>query len=120
MAQSGRQVDVDLRQSWEQATSNPDPMSALRASRELYHRLSSWQVGLVAEALAGGATWEDVGEARGATRQAAWSRFNTLLGSSTNGGKSMNERVAQVRDESRQELANLHAQLSTGEQELRD
>jgi hypothetical protein len=62
--------------AWEAATSDPDPLAALGASRALMGLLSTWEAHLAAEAVAGGATWESIGGSVGVSRQAAWERFH--------------------------------------------
>ena len=62
--------------AWEAATSDPDPLAALGASRALMGLLSTWEAQLAAEAVAGGATWESIGGSVGVSRQAAWERFH--------------------------------------------
>jgi hypothetical protein len=62
--------------TWEAATSDPDPLAALGASRALVALLSTWESQLVAEAVAAGATWESIGGSVGVSRQAAWERFH--------------------------------------------
>jgi hypothetical protein len=67
--------------AWEAATRARDPLDALRASRSLAGHLSGWEAHLVDEATGSGATWEAVGGAVGVSRQAAWERFHTHVGS---------------------------------------
>jgi hypothetical protein len=62
--------------TWHAATSDPDPLSALGATRALVGLLSTWESQLVGEAIAAGATWERVGGTVGVSRQAAWERFH--------------------------------------------
>ena len=77
---AGRRVPEDLSASWSTATGDPDPLSALHASVTLNRELDRWQATLVAEAVQGGATWEQVGDALGISRQAAWARFRDAVG----------------------------------------
>jgi hypothetical protein len=63
--------------TWESATSDPDPLAALGATRALVGLLSTWEAKLAAEAAAEGATWEAIGSSVGVSRQAAWERFHT-------------------------------------------
>jgi len=84
MAEHGppvRVVPEEMRSAWEAATEAPDPLDALRASRALAAHLSGWEATLAAEATGSGATWEAVGGAVGVSRQAAWERFHTHVGS---------------------------------------
>jgi hypothetical protein len=62
--------------AWNEATSDPEPLTALGASRALAGLLSTWEARLVGEAVASGATWEVIGRSVGITRQAAWERFH--------------------------------------------
>ena len=62
--------------AWEGATSEPDPLAALGATRALAGLLSTWESRLVGEAIEAGATWEVVGGTVGVSRQAAWERFH--------------------------------------------
>jgi hypothetical protein len=66
--------------TWESATTDPDPLAALGATRALIGLLSTWEAKLAAEAVAEGATWEAVGSSVGVSRQAAWERFHGDVG----------------------------------------
>lgn len=71
-----RKVPPLMIATWEAATSDPDPLAALGASRALVSLLSTWETQLVGEATAAGATWEVIGGTVGISRQAAWQRFH--------------------------------------------
>lgn len=71
-----RKVPALMTATWEAATSDPDPLEALGASRALVGLLSTWEAKLVTEAVAAGATWEVIGGTVGVSRQAAWERFH--------------------------------------------
>src|SRR5437763_3740517 len=71
-----REVPPLLRQAWETATGNGDPLEALGATRALKVQLPTWEAQLVKEAIAEGATWETIGDSVGVSRQAAWDRFH--------------------------------------------
>ncbi|MGH2927979.1 MAG: hypothetical protein ACRDL8_07235 [Solirubrobacteraceae bacterium] len=71
-----RKVPPLLTQTWETATSDPDPLVALGATRVLVALLSTWEAKLASEAVAWGATWEAIGSSVGVSRQAAWERFH--------------------------------------------
>src|SRR5947209_11473058 len=71
-----REVPPLLKQAWETATGNTDPLEALGATRALKAQLPTWEAQLVKEAVADGATWETIGESVGVSRQAAWDRFH--------------------------------------------
>ncbi|TAN24773.1 MAG: hypothetical protein EPN30_06505 [Actinomycetota bacterium] len=62
--------------TWESATSDPDPLAALGATRALMALLSTWEAKLAVEAVAGGATWEAIGSSLGVSRQAAWEHLH--------------------------------------------
>jgi hypothetical protein len=71
-----REVPPLLRQAWEAATGDGDPLEALGATRALKAQLPTWEAQLVKEAIAEGATWETIGDSVGVSRQAAWDRFH--------------------------------------------
>ena|ERR1043165_1716280 len=71
-----REVPSLLRQAWETATGQGDPLEALGATRALKAQLPTWEAQLVKEAIADGATWETIGDSVGVSRQAAWDRFH--------------------------------------------
>jgi len=71
-----REVPALLRQAWETATGDGDPLEALGATRALKVQLPTWEAQLVKEAIAEGATWETIGDSVGVSRQAAWDRFH--------------------------------------------
>lgn len=71
-----RPVPPLMRDTWETALGDPDPLVALGATRALVGLLSTWETKLAAEAVASGATWEAVGSSVGVSRQAAWERFH--------------------------------------------
>lgn len=76
----GRSVPPLMEATWESATSDPDPLAALGATRALIGLLSTWEAKLAAEAVVDGATWEAVGSSVGVSRQAAWERFHDDVG----------------------------------------
>ena len=71
-----RKASALMTATWEAATSEPDPLAALGATRALMALLSTWESQLVAEAVGAGATWESIGGSVGVSRQAAWERFH--------------------------------------------
>lgn len=75
-----RKVPALLVQTWEAATTDPDPLVALGATRALGALLSTWEAKLASEAVASGATWEAIGSSVGVSRQAAWQRFHRDVG----------------------------------------
>jgi gas vesicle protein len=86
MADIKRAIPDTLRQTWESATQHPDPRMALQASRGFWRQWARWQSLLVAETLKAGATWDDIGQALGTTRQAAWARFRNVIEETSEGG----------------------------------
>jgi len=66
-------------ESWIRLPSDP-PLAALGASQTLHRALALWQTDLVREAVASGASWEEIGIALGTTKQGAWARFRVLHG----------------------------------------
>jgi hypothetical protein len=90
----GRSVPRALEEGWQRSTRHPDALVAVTASRALLKQLGSWQGDLVAEALEGGATWEEVGAALGTSRQAAWARFRGALHESDGGSRRMEDITA--------------------------
>ncbi len=100
-ANQPRTVPPLMTATWEAATTDPDPLAALGASRALGSLLSTWESQLVGEAVAGGATWEVVGGTIGVSRQAAWERFHTDVHEFRRRVKSD---IHQIRDRHRQEM----------------
>jgi len=102
--------------TWEAATSDPDPLAALGASRALVGLLSTWEAQLVGEAIAAGATWEVVGATVGVTRQAAWERFH-------NDKHEFRSRVKsdaqQLRDRHRREVLEFRDSVKNQAKEMR-
>ena len=96
-----RTVPPLMTAAWEAATTDPDPLAALGASRALVSLLSTWESQLVGEAVAAGATWEVVGGTVGVSRQAAWERFHTDVHQFRRRVKSD---IHQIRDRHRQEM----------------
>lgn len=72
-----RKVPPLMMATWESATSDPDPLVALGATRALVALLSTWETKLAGEAFEKGATWEAIGSSVGVSRQAAWERFHS-------------------------------------------
>jgi hypothetical protein len=74
-----RQVPYELQQCWDEGTKHPDALTALRATKEFWPRWAQWQATLAREAIAGGATWDQVGKAMGTSRQGAWGKFKSVV-----------------------------------------
>jgi hypothetical protein len=65
-----------MRAAWETATTDPDPLVALGATRALAELLMTWEAKLASEAMEKGETWETIGGSVGVSRQAAWERLH--------------------------------------------
>ena len=66
--------------SWERMirSSDPDPMEVIRLAGTYQRYLFEVQDKAVCAARSQGRTWEEIGEAVGTTRQAAWQRFSKV------------------------------------------
>jgi hypothetical protein len=53
-----------------------DPLGQLRGLRAATRQLDAWQREAIARARERGASWSDIGDALGVTKQAAWSSYN--------------------------------------------
>lgn len=53
-----------------------DPLGQLRGLRAATRQLDVWQREIIARARQHGASWSDIGEAIGVTKQAAWAMYN--------------------------------------------
>jgi hypothetical protein len=60
----------------EVALASNDPLSQLRGLRAATRQLDAWQREAIARARERGASWSDIGEALGVTKQAAWASYN--------------------------------------------
>ncbi len=78
MADSTR-PPADLTTAWTTVVGEVDPLTALRAARDLKEQLGSWEADLAREALAAGETWDTIGAALGISRQAAWERLRPRI-----------------------------------------
>ena len=56
--------------------SDDGALDRLRAVHEASDILDSWQREIISEAREAGASWTEIGEAMGVTKQAAWSAYN--------------------------------------------
>jgi hypothetical protein len=106
---AGRPVPEDLRTAWERSTGDPDPLAALAATRRLARGVDLWQGTMVAEAVRGGATWEQIGETLGISRQAAWARFRRVV--DEKGGRSMDQETAQLMQRIQDEVRSLRESM---------
>jgi hypothetical protein len=59
-------------------SSDPDPMEVIRLAGTYQRYLFEIQDKAVRAARSQGRTWEEIGEAVGTTRQAAWQRFSKM------------------------------------------
>lgn len=87
--------------TWASATTDPDPLVALGATRALMGLLSTWEAKLAIEAVASGATWETIGSSLGVSRQAAWEHFHNQVEEFKLQVKS---EARSIRDRHRQEM----------------
>jgi hypothetical protein len=78
MAERSRPL-ADLATTWTTVVGEVDPLTALRAARELKEHLGRWEAQLAREALAAGETWDTIGAALGISRQAAWERLRPRI-----------------------------------------
>jgi hypothetical protein len=74
-----RQIPHELKQCWDDGTGHSNPLTALRATKAFWPRWAQWQAALAREAIADGATWDEIGRAMGTSRQAAWGRFKAAV-----------------------------------------
>lgn len=78
MAERARPL-ADLVTTWTTVVGEVDPLTALRATRDLKEHLGRWEAQLAREALAAGETWDTIGSALGISRQAAWERLRPRI-----------------------------------------
>ncbi len=97
-----RDVPAIMSAAWESAISDPDPLVALGATRALVGLLSTWETRLAREAVATGATWEDIGSSVGVTRQAAWERFHRDVAEFK---RQVKQEARALRDRQKREMA---------------
>jgi DNA anti-recombination protein RmuC len=112
-----RTVPAELRATWDQATVDHDPLAALAASRTLARELGRWQGTLAAEAVRGGATWEQVGDALGISRQAAWARFRWAI--EDQGGRPMEDDRAELKRRIQDEVRSLREAMRSMDESYR-
>ena len=112
MADTKRTIPDTLRQTWESATQHPDPLIALQATRDFWRQWAQWQSVLVAETLKAGATWDDIGQALGTSRQAAWARFRNVIEETNEGGAMQTqEQVERLSKELTENVKVIHKRL---------
>lgn len=81
-----------------------EPLEQLRALRVVESQLDAWQRQAIAEARRGGASWSEIGEALGVSKQAAWASYNedvrrTLTAARQRSGVSDEEAQAAAEEE---------------------
>jgi hypothetical protein len=111
-----REVSPLMTATWEAATTDPDPLAALGASRALVGLLSTWEAQLVSEAVAAGATWGVIGGTVGVSRQAAWERFHSDVHTFRRRVKSD---VQEIRNRHRQEMHEFRESVKSEARKLR-
>jgi hypothetical protein len=79
MVSSKQELRDRLRRAWESVNSDDDPVAALRATKPFHDLIAAWEGVLAGEAIQTGATWQQLGNALGTTRQAAWARFRASV-----------------------------------------
>jgi hypothetical protein len=115
--EAGRRVPEDLSASWSAATAGADPLDALAASGDLARGIDRWQATLVAEAIRVGATWEQIGERLGISRQAAWARFRDAADQEGRG--RMENDTAELRERIQEEVRSLRESMRAMDDEHR-
>ena len=113
-----RTIPKVLSEHWETATRATDPLEALGASNGFWEQWARWQGTLVAEALKAGATWEQIGEAMGTSRQAAWARFKSAM-EGDDAAVPTREQLVQARHQLREQLRELHQRVQQRDQAWR-
>jgi hypothetical protein len=82
-----------------------DPLGQLRGLRAATRQLDAWQREAIARAREGGASWSDIGEALGVTKQAAWASYNEgvreVLAATRSRSGLTDEDAQQLADEAR-------------------
>jgi hypothetical protein len=114
-----RQAEARLAAAWESATQPSSPIAALAASGALQREIAAWQGRLVAEALAGGGTWEAIGAALGTTRQAAWARFHSVAEQSEEVSEAVEQRVETLTRMVEDEMRSFQARLRASDESWR-
>ena len=107
-ARPPREVPPLMQATWESATSDPDPLAALGATRALGGLLSTWESKLVGEAVSAGVTWERIGGTVGVSRQAAWQRYHDEVHDLRHRVKA---EAHAMRERHRAEIAEFHDRL---------
>jgi hypothetical protein len=85
-----------LRGLFDEAVDASDPVRALAAARALRGDLYEWEGVLARAAVEQGASWDQIGQLLGISRQAAWSRLRQL-GAGTPAIREARDRVERTR-----------------------
>ena len=100
------QRDAQVRVEVELASS--DPLGQLRGLRAADRQLDVWQREAIARARQQGASWAEIGEALGASKQAAWALHNEdvreMLSAVRHHSGLTDQQAQQVADEERDAL----------------
>jgi hypothetical protein len=101
MADSTR-PPAELITAWTTVVGEVDPLTALRAARDLKDQLGAWEAHLAREALATGETWDTIGAALGISRQAAWERLRPRIAAAIDADRArIRSKRAQVEEKRR-------------------
>src|SRR4051794_22045651 len=65
----------ELVAAWSSLTGADDALGALARLAAFREALARWEADLARDALAGGASWQTIGQTLGTSRQAAWERL---------------------------------------------
>jgi hypothetical protein len=86
----------ELVAAWTTVVGEVDPLTALRAARDLKEQLTLWEAQLARTALGAGATWDTIGGALGISRQAAWERLRPRIAAAIDADRARvrNQRAA--------------------------
>ena len=74
-----QQPPTELVAAWSTVVGEVEPLTALRAARDLKEQLGTWEADLARAALGAGETWDTIGAALGISRQAAWERLRPRI-----------------------------------------
>jgi t-SNARE complex subunit (syntaxin) len=96
------------------------PVDALRSSRALFKKVSEWQKRIVAEAIESGATWEEIGDALGTTRQAAWGRFRNVIEGTEDRSRLDAEEVKSMNQQVKEQVRALRLRLDHFDEKWRE
>jgi hypothetical protein len=71
--------DLSAWEAWDRLIHgrDPNPLDVLRAASQFQRYFEAMQGAAVKAARGAGSTWDEIGQALGVTRQAAWERFAT-------------------------------------------